>query len=71
VGTLVISGRSASKLDTVADVLLAEHPQLNVRKLMMDLSSQESVRLAAKEVNEYEENGDILINCAAVLAHPR
>lgn len=71
VGTLVISGRSASKLDTVADALLAEHPQVNVRKLIMDLSSQESVRRAAKEVNMYEENVDVLINCAAVLAHPR
>jgi NAD(P)-dependent dehydrogenase (short-subunit alcohol dehydrogenase family) len=67
---IIISGQSDKKLDVVADLLLAEYPQLNIRKLIMDLSSHDSVRRAANEVSMYKENVDVLINCAAVIAHP-
>jgi len=39
VGVLIISGRSSSKLDQVADTLLANTPKLNLRKLIMEMSS--------------------------------
>ena len=71
VGLLIISGRSSSKLDGVAKTLLATTPNLNLRKLIMDLSSQQSVKKAADELNTYDENIDVLINCAGVMAHPR
>jgi len=71
VGLLIISGRSSSKLDKVADTLLATTPNLNLRRLIMDLSSQQSVKTAAKEVNAYQENIDVLVNCAGVMAYPR
>jgi len=71
VGLLIISGRSSVKLDQVADTLLATTPDLNLRKLITDLSSQQSVKTAAKEVNAYLKSIDVLVNCAGVMAYPR
>ena len=71
IGLLIISGRSSSKLDQVADTLLAITPDLSLRKLIMDLSSQQSVKTAAEQVNAYHENIDVLVNCAGVMAYPR
>lgn len=70
-GLLIISGRSLEKLNDAASHLLSDHPSLNVRKLIMDLSSQKSVREAAKEVNEYSENVYILICNAGVMSVPK
>jgi lactate dehydrogenase-like 2-hydroxyacid dehydrogenase len=70
VGLVIISGRSSSKLEMAAKQLLNDHPQVNLRILVMDLSSQKSVRKAAEEVNQYAESIDVIVNNAAVLALP-
>jgi len=71
VGLLIISGRSSSKLDQVAGILLTTNPNLKLWMLIMDLSSQQSIKVAANEVNAYDENIDVLVNCAGVMAYPR
>jgi short-subunit dehydrogenase len=70
VGLVIISGRSLSKLEAATKQLLSEHPYLNLRTLIMDLSSQKSVRKAADEVNGYAETIDVLVNNAGVMALP-
>lgn len=43
--------------------------QLDIHPLVMDLSSLEQVRDAAKNILEKEEKLDILVNCAATYVH--
>lgn len=69
-GLVIISGRSTTKLEDAAKQLLIDHSQLNLRTLIMDLSSHKSVRKAAEEVNNYREKTDVLVNNAAVMALP-
>ncbi len=45
-------------------------PGLKTRILIIDFADLKSVREAAKEVNEYPERIDVLINSAAVIANP-
>jgi len=71
VALLIISGRSSNKLDQVAETLLITNPNMKLRKLIMDLSSQQSVKAAAEEVKAYRESIDVLVNCAGVMAYPR
>ncbi|KAJ5548202.1 short-chain dehydrogenase [Penicillium frequentans] len=47
-----------------------ETPSARTRLLVCDLSSQESVRKAAEEVNAYPETIDVMINSAGVMATP-
>lgn len=64
--TLIVSGRSKAKLQDMVSALNKAYPNVHVKSLVMDLSSQASVRAAAKEVRAYPENIDILINNAGV-----
>ncbi|KAF3390653.1 Short-chain dehydrogenase [Penicillium rolfsii] len=63
---LIVSGRSQSKLEDMVSALKESHPDVHVKSLVMDLSSQASVRAAAKEVLAYPENIDILVNNAGM-----
>ncbi|CAO3674655.1 unnamed protein product [Umbelopsis ramanniana] len=65
---IVLAGRSQGSLDATMTKIREETPTANVRGLIIDLASLESVRKAAAEVNAYEEPIDILINNAAVMA---
>jgi NAD(P)-dependent dehydrogenase (short-subunit alcohol dehydrogenase family) len=67
---LIFTGRALEKVQAVIDELKAQFPAVPYRALHVDLSSQKSVRQAAKEVLAYPENIDILINNAAVMALP-
>nr|GAT61350.1 short-chain dehydrogenase/reductase family protein [Mycena chlorophos] len=67
-GLVIITGRSLTKLKETEDALKKEYPQANIRPLVLDLASRESVRKAAAEVNAYPEPLHILIhNAAAVI----
>ena len=68
---LIFTGRALEKVQAVIDELKTEFPAVSYRALHMDLSSQKSVRQAAKEVLAYPENIDILINNAGVMALPQ
>ncbi|KAG2178831.1 hypothetical protein INT43_001677 [Umbelopsis isabellina] len=69
-GLVIMAGRRQESLDETAEKIKAETPNANLRSLVLDLASLESVRQAAKEVNAYSEPIDVLINNAAVMASP-
>ncbi|PWY65899.1 NAD(P)-binding protein, partial [Aspergillus eucalypticola CBS 122712] len=67
---LVLAGRNLRTLQATENAIKAETPDANIRLLILDLSSQESVRKAAAEVNNYPECIDHLINNAGIMAAP-
>ena len=67
---IILTYRSKSKSDDVISTLRAKYPLVQYRPLKLDLGSQMSVRGAAKEVNQWPENIDVLINNAGVMSVP-
>ncbi|OJJ77392.1 hypothetical protein ASPBRDRAFT_70814 [Aspergillus brasiliensis CBS 101740] len=67
---LVLAGRDLQNLQATENAIKRETPDANTRLLILDLSSQQSVRKAAAEVNSYPERIDRLINNAGVMAAP-
>ncbi|KAK6351926.1 hypothetical protein TWF718_005071 [Orbilia javanica] len=67
---ITVTGRSSTKLNESIAQAKAAFPEANIRPLIMDLSSIESVRKAAAEFNATPENLDILINNAGVMTIP-
>lgn len=67
---IILAGRSISKCLETAKTIELQSPDVKTRLLEIDLSSQDSVRKAAVEVNSYFEIIDVLINNAAVMALP-
>ncbi|TFK86007.1 NAD(P)-binding protein [Polyporus arcularius HHB13444] len=67
---LILAGRSGSKLAETLREIEAAHPDVAVRTLELDLSSQAQVRKAAAEVLSWPEPIDVLVNSAAVMATP-
>ncbi|KLP23440.1 double substrate-specificity short chain dehydrogenase/reductase 2 [Fusarium fujikuroi] len=67
---IILAGRSPSKAKESIDDLKAEFPDVDYRFLEVDLSSQESVRNAAKEVLSWSDIPaiDFIINSAGVMA---
>ncbi|KAG6363784.1 hypothetical protein INS49_008887 [Diaporthe citri] len=65
---LILSGRSAEKVQSAVDSLRSAYPLAKYDVLLMDLSSQTSVRAAATRINEDVNIPaiDILINNAGV-----
>jgi NAD(P)-dependent dehydrogenase (short-subunit alcohol dehydrogenase family) len=70
--SLVIAGRSSTKLEECLDDLRQKFPDDDFRPLILDLSSQGSVRKAAAEVLSWEDvpTIDIVINNAGVMNIP-
>lgn len=64
---LILAGRSQSKLQETQSRLSTD---VNSRLLLLDLSSQEQIRKAAKEVLMYSESIDVLVNNAGIMATP-
>ncbi|KAH8551425.1 short-chain dehydrogenase [Umbelopsis sp. PMI_123] len=67
---VIVAGRKQESLDDTIQKIKAETPSANLRSLILDLASLESVRHAAAEVNAYPESIDVLINNAAIMACP-
>jgi NAD(P)-dependent dehydrogenase (short-subunit alcohol dehydrogenase family) len=67
---VIVAGRKQESLDDTIQKITAETPSANLRPLLLDLASLESVRHAAAEVNAYPEPVDVLINNAAIMASP-
>ncbi|KAF5644140.1 short chain dehydrogenase reductase [Fusarium sp. NRRL 25303] len=67
---IILAGRSPSKAKESINELKAEFPDVDYRFLEVDLSSQESVRNAAKEVLSWSDIPaiDFIINSAGVMA---
>lgn len=61
---LILMSRTTKNLDAIADVIRASYPDVNVRTIVMDLASQESIRTAVAEVKSLISTLDILVNNA-------
>jgi len=66
-GLLVLASRTKSKIEQVADKIEQSHPGTPVKVVVVDLSSQESVKTAAAEIAGLVERIDVLINNAGVV----
>jgi NAD(P)-dependent dehydrogenase (short-subunit alcohol dehydrogenase family) len=69
-GLIILASRDVSKIAETAAAIEERHPGTPTRILKLDLASFAAIREAAKEVNAYTENIDVLINNAAVMACP-
>ncbi|RSM05783.1 hypothetical protein CEP52_006103 [Fusarium oligoseptatum] len=69
---LILAGRTASKLEDLSKTIAAAHPGVKTRHLIVDLTSMDSVRKAAEEVNGWDDvpKIDVVVNNAAVMAIP-
>jgi NAD(P)-dependent dehydrogenase (short-subunit alcohol dehydrogenase family) len=63
---LILASRTASKINTVISSIHAITPNCPVKSLTLDLSSQSSIRKAAKEIETLTSKLDIIINNAAL-----
>jgi NAD(P)-dependent dehydrogenase (short-subunit alcohol dehydrogenase family) len=70
---LILAGRNKSKLQECIEELKKEYPNLDYRALILDLSSQKAVRIAAQEVLSWNDvpSIDILVNNAGVASIPK
>ncbi|KAF3066549.1 Short-chain dehydrogenase TIC 32, chloroplastic [Daldinia childiae] len=71
--TLILAGRSPSKMQQTADHVSAVSPDIKVRMVKLELESQAAVRYAAATVMEWSDvpHIDVLVNNAGVCAIPR
>lgn len=67
---LILAARDISKAQMTAETIAAASPGVKTRLLQLDLSSQEQIRRAAREVNAYRESIDVLVNNAGLIACP-
>ncbi|KAE9378635.1 NAD(P)-binding protein [Stipitochalara longipes BDJ] len=63
---LILASRTASRINEVIASIHAITPSCPIKSLSLDLSSQSSIRTAAKEINSLTEKLDIVINNAAL-----
>jgi NAD(P)-dependent dehydrogenase (short-subunit alcohol dehydrogenase family) len=66
---LILAGRSTNKIQECVNALQSQYPAIDVRPLIVDLSSQSSVRDAAKEVLSWTDvpTIDLVVNNAGTL----
>ncbi|EXJ81521.1 hypothetical protein A1O1_07585 [Capronia coronata CBS 617.96] len=69
---LILTGRSATKVQECIDALSSEYPNIDYRLLQVDLSAQESVRKGASAVLGWADvpTIDLVINNAGVMNIP-
>lgn len=67
---LILAARDESKIKETAAAIAKEYPDIPTRNLVLDLGDLKQVWGAAKEVLAYEEDIDVLVNSAAVMACP-
>jgi NAD(P)-dependent dehydrogenase (short-subunit alcohol dehydrogenase family) len=67
---LILAGRNTAKGQQTADALTAQHPDVKVRILELDLGSLAAVRKAAATVNGWTdvEHIDVVVNNAGIMA---
>jgi NAD(P)-dependent dehydrogenase (short-subunit alcohol dehydrogenase family) len=68
--TLILTGRSPSKINPVINTINSISPTTTVHFVSLDLSSQNSVRKAANEIEGLVEKIDILIHSAGIMVTP-
>ncbi|KAL0938492.1 short-chain dehydrogenase [Colletotrichum truncatum] len=70
--TFILAGRNPAKFQPLIDELTANHPDINVKPLALDLTSFAQVRNAASSVNSWADvpRIDLLVNNAGIMAVP-
>ncbi|KAI9735114.1 MAG: hypothetical protein M1834_001702 [Cirrosporium novae-zelandiae] len=63
---LIMASRTKEKLESVSIKIKEEFPDAEIQSVLLDLSSQKSVRRAADEINVLVDHLDILINNAGM-----
>lgn len=68
---LILAGRSEAKIKECIEELQTQYPAIDMRSLIVDLSSQKSIRAAASEVLSWSGVPaiDLLINNAGMMRH--
>ncbi|KAK5700472.1 hypothetical protein LTR97_004989 [Elasticomyces elasticus] len=68
---LILASRTMSKLQQVSDEISKLEPSIQSKLVVVDLSSQNSIREAAARINALTSHLDVLINNAAVVTSDR
>ncbi|KAK7432158.1 hypothetical protein QQZ08_001103 [Neonectria magnoliae] len=68
---LILASRTQLKLENVAAQIKAKHPNVSVKTVTLDLSSIESIRIAAADINSHLDRLDVLINNAGITLQAR
>jgi len=68
-GLLILAGRNPSKVQATVDAITESFPDVEVRRLQLDLGSLTAVREAAAQVNSWADVPfiDVLVNNAGVM----
>ncbi|KAF2202428.1 short chain dehydrogenase/ reductase-like protein [Delitschia confertaspora ATCC 74209] len=64
---LILASRTPSNLNNVAQSIRDEYPTVNIRTVLLDLMSQESVKKAAEAVLQLIDKLDVIINNAGIM----
>ncbi|KAK2604800.1 hypothetical protein N8I77_007700 [Diaporthe amygdali] len=64
--TLILASRTASKLDAAAAEIEKNSPSVKVKKVSLDLSSLDSIKEAAAQIDALVDHVDVLINNAGI-----
>ncbi|PNP40230.1 hypothetical protein TGAMA5MH_07885 [Trichoderma gamsii] len=69
---IILAGRSLDKVKQTAELIAKAQPEVKTKVLELDLTSFDSVRKAAKEVNSWDDVPviDVLVNNAGIMAVP-
>ncbi|KAF2005635.1 NAD(P)-binding protein [Amniculicola lignicola CBS 123094] len=70
-GILILASRTQSKLEQVVQKIHDAYPAVNVKTVLLDLMSQESVKAAAEEIKGLTSKLDIIINNAGMMTPER
>lgn len=70
-GTLILASRTKAKLETVAETIQHQSPDVKPSLVVLDLASMQAVRSAAAEISQSVDRMDILINNAGVTSSER
>ena len=65
---LILAGRTKSKIDPVIQEIAQLNSDIRVDFVTVDLSSQQSIRNAAKEISNLASGIDVIINNAGIMA---
>ena len=68
---LILASRTPSKLEQVTNNIKNAYPNANIKTVLLDLMSQESVRKAAAEVIQITDKLDVIINNAGIMTPTR
>ncbi|KAK7419275.1 hypothetical protein QQX98_003427 [Neonectria punicea] len=70
-GKLILASRTQAKLEDVAADIKTKYPNVSAKAVTLDLSSIESIRVAAADINAHLNRLDVLINNAGITLQAR